>query len=261
MLWSALEQLGSKIGEVTNHLFGATSAAEGNGDAWTALGNVIGFTVGLIVSAIGVLVSVISAAVAIVSVAIEIVMSVFSRAADVITGVVFIIGGIINGSWTDIWTGMNLVAFVVADAIIGAVLELAGAIAGVIDALSGLFGEGTQWQQGIRDFRSSLRTDMVDGMGVQDLSFTRPTRQGTTVAESTFGTITAEPFADGAIPADLRDGARALFPDLDGSYSRARPASSLGYETPAEDELEALRSEHAASPTCPRSRGKPTSAP
>ncbi len=184
VLWSALEQLDSKIGEVTNHLFGTTSAAEGNGDAWTALGNVIGFTVGLIVSTIGVLVSVISAAVAIVSAAIEIVMSVFSGLADVITGVVFIIGGIINGSWTDIWTGMKLVAFGVVDAIIGVVLELAGAIAGVIDALSGLFGEGTQWQQGIRDFRSSLRTDMAEGMGVGDLTFTRPTRQGTTVVSS-----------------------------------------------------------------------------
>lgn len=184
VLWSALQQLGSKIGEVTSHLFGATSATEGNGDAWTALGNVIGFTIGFIVSLIGVFVSIISAAVSIVSGAIGIVMSVFSGLADVITGVVFIIGGIINGNWTDIWTGMKLVAFGVVDAIIGVVLELAGAIAGVVDALSGLFGEGTQWQQGIRDFRSSLRTDMAEGMGVGDLTFTRPTRQGTTVVSS-----------------------------------------------------------------------------
>ena len=184
VLWSALAQLGSKIGEVTQHLFGSTSAAEGNGDAWTTLGNVIGFTVGLIVSVIGVFVSVISAAVAIVSAAIEIVMSVFSGLADVITGVVFIIGGIFTGSWADIWTGMKLVAFGVVDAIIGVVLELAGAIAGVVDAITGLFGEGTRWQQGIRDFRSSLRADMAEGMGVQDLSFTRPTRPGATAPTS-----------------------------------------------------------------------------
>ena len=176
VLMSALAQLGSKIAEVTNHLFGTTSAAVGNGDAWTALGNVIGFTGGFIVSLVGVLVSVISAAVAIISAAIEIVMAIFSGLADVITGVVFIIGGVINGSWTDIWTGMKLVAFGVVDAIIGVVLELAGAISGVVDAISGLFGEGTRWQQGIRDLRSSLRGDMAEGMGVQDLTFTRPTR-------------------------------------------------------------------------------------
>jgi hypothetical protein len=73
---------------------------------------------------------------------------------------------------------MKLVAFGVVDAIIGVVLELAGAIAGVVDALSSLFGEGTHWQQGIRDFRDTLRADMAEGMGVQDLTFTRPTRPG-----------------------------------------------------------------------------------
>lgn len=178
VLWSALSQLSSKIGEVINYMFGSTSAASQNGSAWTALGNVIAFVIGWIVSTIGVLVSVISAAVSIISAAIQIVMSVFSGLADVITGVVFIIGGIINGSWSDIWLGMKLIAFGVVDAIIGVVLELAGAIAGVVDALSSLFGDGTHWQQGIRDFRDTLRADMAEGMGVQDLTFTRPTRPG-----------------------------------------------------------------------------------
>ncbi len=179
VLWSALSQLGSKIQEVINYMFGSTSATQQNGSAWTALGNVIAFVIGWIISAIGVLVSIVSAAVAVISAAIQIVMSVFSGLADVITGVVFIIGGIFTGSWSDIWMGMKLVAFGVVDAIIGVVLELAGAIAGVVDALTGLFGEGTHWQQGIRDFRDSLRADMAEGMGVQDLTFTRPTRPGT----------------------------------------------------------------------------------
>ncbi|MCC6875888.1 MAG: phage tail tape measure protein, partial [Sandaracinaceae bacterium] len=178
VLWSALSQLGSKIGEVINYMFGSTSAASQNGSAWTALGNVIAFVIGWIVSTIGVLVSVISAAVSIISAAIQIVMSVFSGLADVITGVVFIIGGIINGSWSDLWLGMKLIAFGVVDAIIGVVLELAGAIAGVVDALSSLFGDGTHWQQGVRDFRDTLRADMAEGMGVQDLTFTRPMRPG-----------------------------------------------------------------------------------
>ncbi len=179
VLWSALSQLGSKIQEVINYMFASTSATQQNGSAWTALGNVIAFVIGWIISAIGVLVSIVSAAVAVISAAIQIVMSVFSGLADVITGVVFIIGGIFTGSWSDIWLGMKLVAFGVVDAIIGVVLELAGAIAGVVDALTGLFGEGTHWQQGIRDFRDSLRADMAEGMGVQDLTFTRPTRPGT----------------------------------------------------------------------------------
>ncbi|MFN9813234.1 MAG: phage tail tape measure protein [Deltaproteobacteria bacterium] len=179
VLWSALSQLGSKIQEVINYMFGSTSATQQNGSAWTALGNVIAFVIGWIISAIGVLVSIVSAAVAVISAAIQIVMSVFSGLADVITGVVFIIGGIFTGSWSDIWMGMKLVAFGVVDAIIGVVLELAGAIAGVVDALTGLFGEGTHWQQGIRDFRDSLRADMAEGMGVQDLTVTRPTRPGT----------------------------------------------------------------------------------
>jgi len=174
VLTMALAQLGAKLGEVFAHLFRTSTAAQQNGDAWVTLGNVVALVVGLIVTTIGVFVSVISAAVSVVSAAIGIVMSVFSGLADVITGVVFIIGGIINGSWTDIWTGMKLVAFGVIDAIIGVVMELAGAIAGVVDALSSLFGSGTQWQQGIRDLRESVRSGMAEGMGVQGLSFTGP---------------------------------------------------------------------------------------
>lgn len=174
VLMNALSQLGAKLGEAFNHLFRTSTAAQQSGDAWVTLGNVIAFVVGIVASTLGVLVSVVSMAVSIVSAAIGIVMSVFSGLADVITGVVFIIGGVLTGSWSDIWTGMKLVAFGVVDAIIGVVLELAGAIAGVVDALSGLFGSGTKWQEGIRGFRESVRTGMADGMGVRDLSFTRP---------------------------------------------------------------------------------------
>ena len=118
------------------------------------------------------LVSIVSAAVAIVSAIIEAVIDVFSGVADLITGVVFIIGGIVNGSWADIWLGMKLVVFGVVDAIIGVILELAGAIAGVIDAVTGFFGEGTRWQAGIRGLRDSIRSSMAEGMGVQGVNFT-----------------------------------------------------------------------------------------
>ena len=174
ILLGALSQLGTKLAETFDHLFRTSTATQQNGSAWVGLGNVIAFVVGVIVSAIAWFVATLSAGVSIASGAIGAVMSLFSGLADVITGVVFIIGGIINGSWTDIWTGMKLVAFGVVDAIIGVVLELAGAIAGVVDALSSLFGSGTQWQQGIRNFRESVRSGMAEGMGVQDLSFTKP---------------------------------------------------------------------------------------
>jgi hypothetical protein len=99
------------------------------------------------------------------------VIGVFSGLADLITGIVFIIGGIIDGDWSAVWLGMKLVVFGVVDAIIGVVLELAGAIAGVIDALTGFFGEGTRWQAGIRDLRDSIRSGMAEGMGVQGVTF------------------------------------------------------------------------------------------
>lgn len=194
VLVNAFSQLGSKIGEITNYLFGTTAATEDNGDAWTALGNVIGFTVGFIVSTIGALVSIISAAVAIISGAIELVMSVFSGLADVITGVVFIIGGVIDGSWTDIWTGMKLVAFGVVDAVIGVVFELAGAIGGVVDALSGLFGNDTRFQEGIRNFKDQLRGDIAIDWGVQNVTFTRPIQPGASVPSAVpTGALSAMP--------------------------------------------------------------------
>jgi len=66
------------------------------------------------------------------------------------------------------------------------------------------------------------------------------------VAESTFGTIKAELFADAAIPADLHEVSGALLPYIEGFYNRTRLHSSLGYLTPAEKELQALHTETAA---------------
>jgi hypothetical protein len=66
----------------TDRVFGSTTATQQNGSAWTALGNVVAFVLGCILSTIGVLVSVISAAVSIIWAAIHIVMAVFSGLAD-----------------------------------------------------------------------------------------------------------------------------------------------------------------------------------
>ncbi len=171
LVGNAFTQLGQKFGEIIDRLFGTTNATKESGEGWVILGKVIAFIISVVVGAVGVLVSIVSAAVAIVSAIIEAVIDVFSGVADLITGIVFIIGGIVDGSWADIWLGMKLVVFGVVDAIIGVILELAGAIAGVIDAVTGFFGEGTRWQAGIRGLRDSIRSSMAEGMGVQGVTF------------------------------------------------------------------------------------------
>ena len=168
---NAFTQLGQKLGEIVERLTGTTNATAEHGAGWVTLGNVIATIVAVVVGLVGALVAVISAGAAIASAAVEAIVDVFAGIADVITGVVFLVGGIVNGSWSDIWLGMKLVAFGVVDAIIGVVFELAGAIAGVIDAVTGFFGEGTRWQAGIRGLRDSVRAGMSEGMGVEGLTF------------------------------------------------------------------------------------------
>lgn len=175
-LWSALSRLGEKFSEVTDRLFGTSSATQQSQSIWVSLGNVIAGVIAGIVGAIGIFVDVLTVAVGIIGGAIEAIIAVFSGLADIVTGVVFLIGGIINGSWTDIWTGMKLVVFGVVDAIVGAVLEMVGAVASVVDTVTGFFGEGTNWQRDIQAFRDSLRADMAEGMGVEGLTFMAPNR-------------------------------------------------------------------------------------
>jgi TP901 family phage tail tape measure protein len=169
---NALRQLGAQLGDSIAYLIGTTAATSQNGSAWVSLGNVISFVIGLTVMTVGVLVAAVSAAAALVSAAIQIIMSVISGLSDVVTGVVFIIGGILNGSWTDIWNGMKLVVFGVIDAIIGAIFELSGAIAGVIDAMAGLFGSTTKFQSTVRGMKDAIRNQTAIDMGVEGLSFT-----------------------------------------------------------------------------------------
>lgn len=91
------------------------------------------------------------------------------------------------------------------------------------------------------DYRRRLRA-----LGMTESMSRKANCWDNAVAESTFGTIKAELFADAAIPADLHEASRALFPYIEGFYNRTRLHSSLGYKTPAERELEALLTETAA---------------
>jgi hypothetical protein len=67
---------------------------------------------------------------------------------------------------------MKLIAFGVIDAVIGAVLELAGAIGGVIDSIAGMFGASTGIQSAARDFKGYTHREMAKDFGVESLSFT-----------------------------------------------------------------------------------------
>jgi TP901 family phage tail tape measure protein len=179
LVTNAFGQLGSQLSDSMTYLTGTSDAASENGSAWVSLGNVISVVIGVIVSTVGVLVAAVSAATALISAAIQTVISIFSGLADVVTAVVFIVGGIINGSWTDVWIGMKLVVFGVVDAIMGTLLELAGAIGGTIDAIAGLFGMDTKMQSGMRTFKDMLHEGMASSFGVEGLTFT-PARSSPT---------------------------------------------------------------------------------
>ena len=193
---NALSQLGTQFGDSMAYLTGSTAATQQTGSAWSSLGQIISFVIGVIVAAIGVFVSVLSAAVSVISAAIQLVIGVFSGLADVITGTVFVIGGLINGNWTDIWNGMKLVVFGVVDAILGTVLELGGAIAGVVDAMAGLFGGNTKLQAGVRGFKDYMHGQMASDFGVENLTFTPARPTSSPVPQSS-----GSPPALGAMPA------------------------------------------------------------
>ena len=207
MLGASLSQLGGKLSESMNALHGNATAAQGNGNAWVSAGNTIGEAIALIVAVLSIFVSIVSAAVSIVSGVIGALAAVFSGLADVVTGVVFVIGGIFSGSWSDIWTGMKLIAFGVIDAIIGAVLELAGAIGGVIDSIAGAIGSTTSIQSSIRDFKGFTHREMARDFGVESLSFTPVNRTSqqtpSTTAPGHIGAMPAVAALPGPAPMSL----------------------------------------------------------
>lgn len=65
------------------------------------------------------------------------------------------------------------------------------------------------------------------------------------VAESTIGTIKAE-LLDGALPDDIHDVQRQLFPYIESFYNRRRLHSTLGYITPSDKELLAISDRQVA---------------
>jgi phage-related protein len=194
ILWDALSQLGTQLQSSINHLFGVSDATGEASTGWETFGKVISWVVGAILSTIGVLVSVISAAFSIISAAIEIVKSVVLSFADIFMGVVSLIDGIITGDWSKIWLGMKQVAFGVVNGIIAVLMELVGAVAGVVDAFAGLFGKDLKLQDGVRGFKDFVSNEMQKDMGIENDTVTgvRPVVSRVPVPS---GTVDATPAA------------------------------------------------------------------
>jgi TP901 family phage tail tape measure protein len=182
----ALRRLGAVLGFLSARDDASMAASRFRefGAAGEQVGRALAVAFEVALGATAVLAAGVSAAVSVVSAAVRGVMAVFSGLADNVAGVVLIIDGLLGGRWADIWTGMKLVAFGTVDAIVGVVLELAGALAGVADAFSILLGKDARWQDGIRGFRDSLRTDMAEGLGVGRPSSIRPIQPGAVAGSS-----------------------------------------------------------------------------
>jgi TP901 family phage tail tape measure protein len=195
---NALGQLVSSLSDSFDYLLKSIGLVDGAGSSWAWLGSVISFTIGVIEAAIGIIVSVISAAVSVISAAIQMVIDVIHGIVDVFNGVVLTIGSIVTGDWANVWTGMKLVAFGVIDAIVGAVLELAGAIAGVLDAIGSLFGADLKWQSGLRAFKDFTHNQMRADFGLEGLT---ASGQRDLAAVSTAPQAAAAAAAASAVPA------------------------------------------------------------
>jgi TP901 family phage tail tape measure protein len=194
-LWGSLVRVFAALGDVVTMLAKATGMSNDGGSAWSAFGNVVAFVVTVIVDGLALLGGALAAAAAVASAAVGAVMSLFSDLADVITGVVFIIGGIIDGDWKAVWTGMKLIAFGIIDAIIGVVLELVGAIGGAVDAMAGMVGKTTGIQKAVRDYKDGVHRDLATSFGVESLTYAGVKPIGPPA------TIAAPPSAVTAMPA------------------------------------------------------------
>jgi len=76
--------------------------------------------------------------------------------ATVFGGVVEVIRGISNGSWSQIWGGMKSVAVGAVNAIIEVLAALVGVVAGAIDGIAKMLGKESNLAKGVNGIRDSL---------------------------------------------------------------------------------------------------------
>ncbi|GEL75536.1 phage tail tape measure protein [Myxococcus virescens] len=168
VLLGSLAHLGRVLGGALSGLLGTNSALQQGSSGWALMGQAIGFAIGNITTVVGVLVSAVSLAVSVVGGVLNAALAAFSGIVDVFWGVVMALSGILTGDWAEAWTGMKLVVFGVVDAISGVLLELVGAILGVVDAVASLFGTDTGLQQALRTARLGLHRDLSVAFGLDD---------------------------------------------------------------------------------------------
>ncbi|WP_408891588.1 phage tail tape measure protein [Myxococcus faecalis] len=168
VLLGSLAHLGRVLGGALSGLLGTSSAAKDGSSIWVAMGQAIGFAIGNITTVVGVLVSAVSLVVSVVGGVLNAALAAFSGIVDVFWGVVLTLGGALTGNWAEAWTGLRLIVFGTVDAISGVLLELVGAILGVVDAVASLFGANTGLQQALRTARLGLHRDLSVAFGLEE---------------------------------------------------------------------------------------------
>ncbi|NRD63339.1 phage tail tape measure protein, partial [Corallococcus exiguus] len=197
VLLGSLAHLGRVLGGALSGLLGTTSAVKQSTSGWTLMGEAIGFAIGNITTVVGVLVSAVSLVVSVVGGILNAALAAFSGIVDVFWGVVLTLGGALTGNWAEAWTGLKLIVFGVVDAISSVLLELVGAILGVVDAVASLFGKDTGLQQALRTARLTLHRDLSVAFGLEDSPGSAPAP-----VVSTASTLPAEwPLESSSMPA------------------------------------------------------------
>nr|WP_253816224.1 phage tail tape measure protein [Myxococcus xanthus] len=197
VLLGSLAHLGRVLGGALSGLFGTSSAVQQGTSGWTLMGEAIGFAIGNITTVVGVLVSAVSLVVSVVGGILNAALAAFSGIVDVFWGVVLTLSGALTGNWAEAWTGLKLIVFGVVDAISGVLLELVGAILGVVDAVASLFGTDTGLQQALRTARLGLHRDLSVAFGLEDSPGSAPAPVASTAA-----TLPAEwPLESSSMPA------------------------------------------------------------
>ncbi|RKG90408.1 phage tail tape measure protein [Corallococcus sp. CA049B] len=184
VLLGSLAHLGRVLGGALSGLFGTTSAVQQGTSGWTLMGEAIGFAIGNITTVVGVLVSAVSLVVSVVGGILNAALAAFSGIVDVFWGVVLTLSGALTGNWAEAWTGLKLIVFGVVDAISGVLLELVGAILGVVDAVASLFGKDTGLQQALRTARLTLHRDLSVAFGLEDSPGSAPAPVASTASTS-----------------------------------------------------------------------------
>lgn len=186
MIRDAFGSLGgafSNLFEQIGKLFGMDASK--SMDGWKILGNVIVAVITAIVWAVGFGINFIAGQIAQVRGIIGAFAAVWQGLSEVVTGVVEIIAGVLEGRWDGVWQGMKRVALGVVSAVLQAVLSLASGIGGMIDSIAKSFGLKFSigdalagWKKEVGDY---LKVGDEQRQPIEGLGYTSKTYPGSMV--------------------------------------------------------------------------------